>query len=62
MAVKLKITLKRSPIGYEKSQGATVRGLGLKKINQTVEQDDNPVIRGMVHKVQHLLAVEQIIG
>ncbi len=61
MATKLKITLKRSPIGYEKSQGATARGLGLKKINQTVEQDDNPVIRGMVHKIQHLLAVEQIV-
>ena len=61
MATKLKITLKRSPIGYEKSQGATARGLGLKKLNQTVEQDDNPVIRGMVHKIQHLLEVEQVL-
>jgi len=61
MAAKLKITLKRSPIGYHHSHGATVRGLGLKKLHQTVEQDDNPVIRGMVHKVQHLLAVEQIL-
>ncbi len=60
MSAKLKITLKRSPIGYNKDQGATVKGLGLKKINQTVEQDDNAVIRGMVHKVQHLLEVEYV--
>ncbi len=62
MSAKLKITLKRSPIGYDKSQGATAKGLGLKKINQTVEQDDNAVIRGMVHKIQHLVEVEQVVG
>ena len=60
MAVKLKITLKKSAIGYDKSQAATVRSLGLKKLHQTVHQDDNLVIRGMVHKVQHLLEVEQV--
>ncbi len=60
MSAKLKITLKRSPIGYNRDQGATAKGLGLKKINQTVEQDDNAVIRGMVHKIQHLVEVEYV--
>lgn len=55
---KLKITLKKSSIGYERSQGETVRGLGLRKINQVVVQEDNPVIRGMIHKVRHLVEVE----
>lgn len=60
MAAKLLITYKKSAIGYEKSQGATVRALGLRKLNQTVEQDDTPVIRGMINKVSHLLAVEEV--
>ncbi|MFZ0544790.1 MAG: 50S ribosomal protein L30 [Candidatus Promineifilaceae bacterium] len=54
------MTYKKSAIGYEKSQGATVRALGLRKLNQTVEQDDTPVIRGMINKVSHLLAVEEV--
>lgn len=57
---KVKITLKRSPIGYEKSQGKTVRALGLHKMHQTVEQMDSPSILGMIHKVRHLVAVETI--
>ncbi len=56
----LKITLRRSPIGLEKSQGTTVRILGLRKMQQTVIQNDTPVIRGMVHKVRHLVEVETI--
>ena len=56
---KLKITLVRSPIGYSKRQKGTVRALGLKKINHTVEHDDTPVIRGMIAKVSHLVVVEE---
>ena len=58
MAAKLKITLYRSPIGYEQSQRETVRSLGFKKLQQTVVHDDNAVIRGMIHKVKHMVTVE----
>lgn len=57
---KLKITLYRSPIGYEQSQRDTVRSLGLKKLQQTVTHDDNAVVRGMVHKIRHMVHVEWI--
>ncbi len=60
MAKKLKITQVRSAIGLAKDQKATVRALGLKRINHSVEQEDNPVIRGMVFKVKHLVEVEEI--
>ncbi len=60
MGSRLKITLKKSSIGFERSQGATVRNLGLRKINQSVVQDDNPVIRGMIHKVRHMVEVTPI--
>ncbi len=60
MASKLIITYKKSATGYEKSQGATVRALGLRKLNQSVEQEDTPVIRGMINKVSHLVAVEEV--
>lgn len=56
----LKITLKRSPIGYEESQKRTVRALGLRKLNQTVYHRDEPNIRGMVAKVAHLLHVQTV--
>lgn len=55
----LKITLVKSPIGYNKRQKGTVSALGLKKINQTVEHDDTPVIRGMIFKISHLVQVEE---
>ena len=60
MAKKLRVTLVRSPIGYEKSQKATVRALGLTKMHQTVEKDDSPMIRGMINKVRHLVQVEEV--
>ena len=60
MAAKLKITLVKSPIGYNKDQGATARSLGLKKMQSSAVQEDNAVIRGMIHKIQHLVAVEQV--
>ncbi len=60
MAKKLAVTLKRSTISRPKDQRATVRSLGLRKIGQTVEHEDNPVIRGMISKVNHLVEVTEI--
>ncbi len=60
MANKLRITYSKSSIGYRKSQQRTIRALGLKKLNQTVEHEDNPVIRGMVNIVSHLVTVEEV--
>ena len=59
---QLKITLKRSPIGYEKSQRLTAEALGLRKRGAVVTQPDNPAIRGMVFKLRHLLEVEEVAG
>ncbi len=59
MAKKIQVTLVKSPIGYEKSQKATVRALGLTKMNQTVVKDDTPAVRGMIAKVAHLVAVQE---
>jgi large subunit ribosomal protein L30 len=56
---KLRITLRRSIIGSKKDQIATVKALGLKKIRDVVEQEDNPQIRGMVNKVSHLVEVKE---
>ena len=56
----LKITLTRSLIGRPEDQRATVKALGLKKTNSFVIQDDTPVIRGMVRKIEHLVTVEEI--
>jgi large subunit ribosomal protein L30 len=59
MADKLLVTLKRSIIGEKPKTRATVRGLGLRKLHQTVEHSDTPDVRGMLHKVQHLVEVEE---
>lgn len=56
---KLRVTLVRSPIGYKKDQRATARALGLRKLNQTVEHNDNPALRGMLNKIIHLLRIEE---
>ncbi len=56
---KLKITWVKSSIGYSERQKNTVRALGLRRLGQTVEHNDTPVIRGMVHKVAHLVQVEE---
>jgi large subunit ribosomal protein L30 len=58
MATKIKIRLIRSPIGASKRQRATVEGLGLRRMQQTVEQPNNAQIRGMIRKVSHLLEIE----
>lgn len=55
---KLKVTLVRSVIGTKESHRATVRGLGLKRLNHTVELLDTPAIRGMINKVSYLVKCE----
>lgn len=60
MADKLKITLVKSTIGSIPKHKATVAALGLKKLNSTVEQQDNAAVRGMIASVRHLVKVEEI--
>lgn len=57
---QLKVTLTRSLIGYPHDQRMTVKALGLGKINSTAIKDDTPAIRGMLHKVRHLVKVEVV--
>lgn len=57
---KFKITLTRSLIGRPEDQRATVKALGLGKMNSSVLQDDTPAIRGMIRKVEHLVTVEEV--
>ncbi len=56
----IRITLRKSPIGYSERQKSTVKALGLKRMHQTVEHVDTPVMRGMVAKIAHLVEVEEI--
>ncbi|MDQ7026303.1 MAG: 50S ribosomal protein L30 [Anaerolineae bacterium] len=59
-AKKVRITLVKSPIGYNKKQKATVRALGLLKMQASREIAMTPVIEGMINKVSHLVSVEDI--
>ncbi|MCE4051758.1 MULTISPECIES: 50S ribosomal protein L30 [Bacillaceae] len=59
MANKLEITLTKSVIGRPQDQRETVKALGLRKVNQTVQQQDNAAIRGMITKVSHLVSVKE---
>ena len=56
---KLKITLKKSPISQKKNQQLTVKSLGLRRLRQSVTVEDNRTNRGMIHKVRHLVEVEE---
>ena len=56
----LRITLIKSPTGCAERQKRTVRALGLRHLNQSVEQADSPVVRGMIAKVPHLVSVEEV--
>ena len=60
MSKKLQVTLVKSPIGYPQRQKATVRALGLRRMNSSVTHDDTPPIRGMINKISHLVKVEEI--
>ena len=55
----LKVTLVRSPIGFNRTQGQTVTGMGLRRIRHSVELMDTPETRGMIHKVRHLVTVQE---
>jgi large subunit ribosomal protein L30 len=57
-AKKMKITLRKSPIGFNRNQAAVVEGMGLRRIGHTVELLDTPATRGMILKVRHLVEVE----
>ena len=57
---RLRITWKKSAIGYHRDQKATIRKLGLRRLNHSVEHDDTPTIRGMAFKVKHLVTVEEV--
>jgi len=56
---RVKVTLVRSPIGFNRTQAETVTGMGLRRINHTVELVDTPATRGMIHKVRHLVTVQE---
>ncbi len=56
---RLKVTWVKSGIGYPKDQKRTIKALGFRRLNQTIEHEDLPSIRGMVHKVRHLVKVEE---
>jgi len=58
-AKMLTITLVRSPIGFNKTQGHTVEGMGLRRIRHSVTLADTPETRGMIHKVRHLVTVQE---
>jgi len=56
---RLKVTLVKSPIGFNRTQGHTVQGMGLRRIRHTVELPDTPETRGMILKVRHLVTVTE---
>ena len=55
---KVKVTLVKSPIGFNEKQARVVESMGLRKIRHSVELADTPEVRGMIHKVRHLVEVE----
>ena len=56
-AKRFTVTLVKSTIGFGKKQAAVVEGLGLRRVNHTVEVADTPSTRGMIHKIRHLVEV-----
>ena len=57
---RVRITYRKSSIGYARDQKATGVALGLKRLHQTVEHEDTAPIRGMIHKVRHLVSVDGV--
>jgi large subunit ribosomal protein L30 len=62
MATMLRVTQVKSTIGTKPKQRCTMRALGLRRINHSVELPDRPEIRGMIARVPHLVAVEEVSG
>ena len=57
---RVRLKLIKSPAGYKEDQAATVRALGLRRMGHVVEREDSPTLRGMVHKVIHLVQMEEV--
>jgi large subunit ribosomal protein L30 len=57
-AARIRVTLVKSPISFNRTQAQTVEGMGLRRIRHTVELPDTPATRGMIHKVRHLVMVQ----
>jgi large subunit ribosomal protein L30 len=57
---RLRITWKKSAIGHKEDQKRTIRALGLRRLGQTVEHSDSRTVRGMITKVRHLVAIEEV--
>jgi large subunit ribosomal protein L30 len=57
-AGRIRVKQVRSVIGYDKKQAKIVQGLGLRRIGHSVEVIDHPAMRGMIHKVRHIVVVE----
>jgi large subunit ribosomal protein L30 len=55
----LKVTLVKSPIGFNRKQAQVVQSMGLRKLNHSVDLRDTPEVRGMIHKVRHLVQVAE---
>jgi large subunit ribosomal protein L30 len=58
---KVRITWTKSAIGYNIKQKLTIKSLGLRRLQHSVEHQDTPVIRGMINKVSHLVRVEEVV-
>ena len=56
---KIRVRQVKSMIGYDRKQRATLKGLGLRRMNHQVELEDTPAVRGMIRKVFHLVSVEE---
>lgn len=61
MSGKVKITLVRSMIGHPEKHRKVLRGMGLTKMNKTVELENTPAVRGMINKVSHLVRAEETV-
>ena len=59
MSKRIRVRQVKSEIGYDRKQRATLRGLGLRRINHTVEVEDTPAVRGMINNVTHRVTVEE---
>ena len=62
MSKRLRVTQVRSAISRQRNQKETIRSLGIRRLNHTVEHNDTPAIRGMIETVKHLVVVEEIEG
>jgi large subunit ribosomal protein L30 len=60
LAAKLRITWKKSAIGYKEDQKRTIQALGLRRLGHTVEHGDSRAVRGMITKVRHLVEVAEV--